>query len=231
MIIEILLLLNVMILTSVIIVIFFKLKPIIKKMENMNINTLLNNLLPAFTTDEGDTPMKGVEQTSKKREVLQNLVKEGKANLIPGLEALNFEKASEKTINHFYNLIVDPTYVTNRFASYALGVDDVKIMLNDINTHPLMEKSCSSLLSRYGGGVRSPMEGIGVYAYENYSMVLTPLLFLSQVFIHLDWKRFALIAEQRQMLKNQQEKKSQDNIIPKINNDRGESSQTFDETK
>ena len=167
--------------------------PIIKKMENMN--ELLNHILPAQLTTNECTSKE--EPTTMKREYLKNLVEEGKANLIPGLEALNFEKASEKNINHFYNLVANPSYVTNRFASYALGVDDVQKMMNDINAHPLMEKSCSSLMSYFGGGIRSPMEGIGVYAYENYSMVLTPLMFLSQVFIHLDWKRFALIAEQR----------------------------------
>ena len=220
MIIETLLLLNVMILTSVIIVIFFKLKPIIKMTE------LIENLF----TDQVDTP----SPLDRKRDV----VKQNLSQINQGKKQWTFEmidKASEKQVNGLLKKLqpAKPRPCEKDLLSKMTGVDNFQNMMIDINSNFLIQNSTSELIGYITGKLpsftgNSPMEVVGSYTYEKCKFWLGPISLFCSIFNHLDWKRFAEIAEQRQMLKNQQEKSD---IFPEINNDRGESSQTCNETK
>ena len=220
-----LLLLLVLPLYIFVIVIFFKLKPIIKMTE------LIENLF----TDQVDTP----SPLDRKRDVLkQNL-----SQINKGKKQWTFEmidKASEKQVNGLLKKIqpAKPAPCKKDLLSKMTGVDNFQNMMNDINSNFLIQNSTSELIGNVTGKLpsftgNSLMEVIASFVYEKCKPWLSDYSLILTILYHLDWEKFAEIAEQRQilkMLKNQQDK-SEDDIFPEINNDRGESSQTFDETK
>ena len=195
MIIEILLLFII----AILIYIGLKFKPIIKMIE------CAGNIF-----DQVDTP----SPLERKRDFLkQNL-----SHLNTGKKkwtAEMIDKASEKQVENLRKKIqgantkeliskLSDQELINALVSKFAGVDNFEGMMNDIQSNFLVQNSASKLIGSKLSGITgtsfiSSMDVVGSYAFEKCGFWLALLSVGCTIFNHLDWEKFAKIAEQRRM--------------------------------
>ena len=164
--------------------------------------------------DQVDTP----SPLEKKRDFLkQNL-----SHLNTGRKkwtAEMIDKASEKQVENLrkkiqgakYNTKLSDQELMNALVSKFAGVDNFQGMMNDIQNNFLVQNSASKLIGEnlrkkiQGGLITgrtsfiSSMDVVGSYAFEKCGFWLALLSVGCTIFNHLDWEKFAKIAEQRRM--------------------------------
>ena len=220
MIIEILLLLIVLLLASLIVSIPFKFSRLINMAEQ------IENFL-----DVVDTPSPAMRKRDKVKQNLSLVNSLGKKQWTPEL----LDKATEKQLDNLLKKLeakTPPSATTQSkscskdLLSKMSGVDNFQAMMSDINANFLIQNSTSELIGNVTGKLpsftgNSPMEVAGSYMYEKCGLWLAPVSLFCTVFNHLDWCKFAEVAEQRQA----QTKLQKDAPFPdEINGSRGESS-------
>ena len=194
MIIEILLLFIIAILMFDNIVIRLKFKPVINMAEQ------IKNFL-----DQVDTP----SPLDRKRDILkQNL------SLVNSSEKKQWtpellDKATEKQLNNLLKKVSKPE--SKDLLSKMSGIDDFSAMMKDVNSNFLIQNSTSELIGKVTGKLpsfagNSPMEVLGSHVFEKCGIYLAPVSLFCTIFNHLDWGKFAEIAEQRRVQMALQEK-------------------------
>ena len=195
--------------------IYKKFRHIIKAMSEIDqiLSLLDNDNNQAASLDEVDTPEEGVIQC-KKRGVLKDAIKQGKAHLLGGNKKLwtveQLDKAKDEVINKLYvnytqreiKFKAENTgnamgkHIVNLYSNGVdklLKIDDLEQLKKDINDDPIIKDS---------------MADIGALMLVTFGKWLSPMLIACHTANHVKWER-------AQMKKNLEEEDQNHSIKPR----------------